>query len=117
MASKQARKIQRKRRVRAQVIGSAQRPRLSVFRGSKTISLQLIDDRTGTTLASARDGELEASLLKKPKTERAKAVGTLLAQRAHAAGIVRVVFDRGGNRYHGRVSAAADGAREGGLEF
>ena len=62
-------------------------------------------------------GELEASLLKKPKTERAKAVGTLLAQRAHAAGIVRVVFDRGGNRYHGRVSAAADGAREGAWNF
>jgi len=107
-------------RVRAKVSGTPQRPRLNVFRSSAHIYAQVIDDLAGHTIVAASD--LEASLVEKlgddkTKTARAKAVGELIAERAKAAGITAVVFDRGGFLYHGRVRAVADGAREGGLDF
>jgi large subunit ribosomal protein L18 len=107
-------------RVRAKVSGTQQRPRLNVFRSSAHIYAQVIDDLAGTTLVAASD--LEKELVEKlgegaTKTVRAKAVGELIAERAKAAGISAVVFDRGGFLYHGRVRAVAEGAREGGLDF
>lgn len=111
------RKVLRRKRVRAKVSGTAVRPRLSVFRGSKTCYLQLIDDATATTLVSAAEHELSKEEAKKPKSERAKALGLLIAKKAKEKGVASAVFDRGGNRYHGRVQAIAEGAREGGLEL
>ncbi|NLD75592.1 MAG: 50S ribosomal protein L18 [Acidimicrobiales bacterium] len=109
-------RIRRHRRVRKKVRGTAERPRLAVYRSNKHISAQVIDDRTGRTLAAATT--LEADLKSTGgNVEGATKVGTLLAERAKAAGIDAVVFDRGGNRYHGRIKALADAAREGGLEF
>lgn len=107
-------------RVRAKVSGTPQRPRLNVFRSSAHIYAQVIDDLAGHTIVAASD--LEKDLVEKlgedaTKTVRAKAVGELIAERAKAAGITAVVFDRGGFLYHGRVRAVADGAREGGLDF
>ena len=107
-------------RVRAKVSGTAQRPRLNVFRSSAHIYVQVIDDMAGHTLAAASD--LDEDVLKAvgdgaPKTARAKAVGQVIAERAKNIGIETVVFDRGGFLYHGRIKAVADGAREGGLEF
>jgi large subunit ribosomal protein L18 len=104
-------------RVRAKVSGTAQRPRLNVFRSSAHIYVQLVDDVAGRTLAAASD--LEAPIREKGgnKSERASAVGSLIAVRAKEAGISSVVFDRGGFLYHGRIKAVADAAREGGLEF
>ena len=99
-------------RVRAKVQGTAERPRLVVFRSDKHIYVQLVDDAAQRTLLSVGDGGLTGK-----KSERSTAVGKLVADRAKAAGISKVVFDRGGYRYHGRVKAVADGAREGGLEF
>ena len=101
-------------RVRKKVKGTTERPRLSVFRSSKAIYCQVIDDLKGHTLAAAnsRDNATSGN-----KTEQAKAVGQLIAERAKSAGIENVVFDRGGYLYHGRVKALADGAREGGLNF
>lgn len=110
-------KQSRKARIRAKISGTAARPRLSVSRGSATTLLQLIDDTFGRVLASASERELSASEKKKTKTERAYALGLLIAQKASTKGVAAVVFDRGGNAYHGRVRAAADGAREGGLKF
>lgn len=114
---------QRKRRhvrVRAKVNGTAARPRLNVFRSSAHIYAQVIDDNAGHTIVSASD--LESDVKDKAgsgatKTARAKAVGEVVAERAKAAGITAVVFDRGGFLYHGRVKAVADGAREAGLDF
>ena len=100
-------------RVRKKISGSAERPRLAVFRSNRHIYVQLIDDVRSTTLAQASDAEVEAA----GKTARAKAVGTLIAGRAKDAGIERVVFDRGGRQFHGRVAAVAEGAREGGLQI
>jgi large subunit ribosomal protein L18 len=105
----------RHRRVRGRITGSAQRPRLSVARSNKRIYAQLIDDDRGHTLAAA--GSHEAALRGLSKGEAAGEVGRLLAERARGAGVTRVVFDRGAYKYHGRVKALADGAREGGLEF
>lgn len=110
----------RHRRVRAKVGGTAQRPRLNVFRSSAHIYAQVIDDVQGHTLVSASD--LEEAVREKAgvgasKSARATAVGEVIAERAKAAGIGSVVFDRGGFLYHGRVKAVADGAREGGLKF
>ncbi len=107
-------------RVRAKVSGTAERPRLNVFRSSAHIYAQVIDDTTGRTLVAASD--LEESVVQQAgddanKTARASAVGQAIAQRAKGAGINDVVFDRGGFLYHGRVKAVADGAREGGLKF
>lgn len=109
------RRERRHRTIRKRVQGTAERPRLNVFRSSAHIYVQLIDDERGHTVvaASSRDGEVQPG----PKAAEARAVGQLAAERARAAGITRVVFDRGGYLYHGRVKAVADGARAGGLEF
>lgn len=109
----------RHRRVRAKIAGTPERPRLNVFRSLGNIYAQVIDDVAGHTLASAStiDRELRGQLEGKSKTEAAKLVGALVARRAQAVGIKRVVFDRGGYRYHGRVKALAEAAREAGLEF
>ena len=103
-------------RVRRRVSGTAERPRLVVFRSNRGISAQLVDDMTGRTLAAASWLQLKASF-KGDKTEQASEVGKLLAANAKKANIDRVVYDRGGYLYHGRVKALADAAREGGLEF
>lgn len=104
----------RHRRVRKKVIGSPERPRLAVFRSNRHIYAQVIDDVAGRTLAAS--STLAVSEGDDPKA-KAKAVGAQLAEKAKAAGVTQVTFDRGGFRYHGRVQALADGAREGGLEF
>ena len=110
-----ARRLKRRRRVRAKVRGSAERPRISVFRSNRGIFAQLIDDDAGRTLAAVNWTEGELRSLK--PMEQAKKAGELLAQRAKAANIETAVFDRGGYRYHGRVKALAEGAREAGLNF
>jgi large subunit ribosomal protein L18 len=108
-------RLRRHRKIRGRVVGSAERPRLAVARSNKRIYAQLIDDAAGHTLAAA--GSHEAALRGLPKGEAAGEVGKLLAARAKEAGLDRVVFDRGGYKYHGRVKSLADGAREGGLVF
>lgn len=108
------RNARRHGRVRAKVSGSAERPRLSVYRSNKGMYLQLIDDLDGKTLASASLRELKAA---GKKTEASQELGKLLAKKAKEKKIDRVVFDRGSYKYHGRVKAAAEGARAGGLEF
>ena len=110
-------RIRRHRRVRKKVRGNAERPRLAVFRSNKHISAQVIDDLTGRTLAAASTTEADLKGGATGTAEAAKKVGGLVAERAKAAGISKVVFDRGGFLYHGRIAAVADGAREGGLEF
>lgn len=112
-------RARRQRRVRARLSGSADRPRLNVYRSLMHIYAQVIDDTTGHTLVSAStiDAEVRGQLAGKKKADQAKLVGQVVAERAKAAGLTRVVFDRGGYRYHGRIKAVADGAREGGLEF
>lgn len=106
--------IRRKKRVRAKIFGTATRPRLSVFRSIGHVYAQLIDDEKGKTLASVRDQEAKAG---KTKTEQAQAAGKLLAEKAKKAGISEAVFDKGQNKYHGRIKALAEGAREGGLKI
>jgi large subunit ribosomal protein L18 len=114
--SKREARIRRHRRVRKKVRGTAERPRLAVFRSNKHISAQIIDDRAGTTLAAA--STTEADLKDKGgNVAAAESIGERLAERAKAAGITTVVFDRGGNLYHGRIAALAEAARKGGLEF
>jgi len=115
--SKQVARARRHYRVRKKVAGTAERPRLAVFRSNKHITAQVIDDRSGRTVAAA--SSLERDLRAGPTGNRdaATAIGRLVAERAKAAGISRVVFDRGGFLYHGRVAAVADAAREAGLEF
>src|SRR6476619_8549344 len=108
-----ARRLRRRRRVRAKVHGSAERPRISVFRSNRGIFAQLIDDDSGRTLASVNWTESDLRGLK--PMEQANKAGQLLAERAKAAGVERAVFDRGGYQYHGRVKAFAEGVREGGL--
>jgi len=117
MDKKQVLRQKRHRRVRAKVKGTAERPRLSVFRSVKHIYAQLIDDDSGVTLAAA--SSLDASLrgTSGGNVAGAKQVGSLIAARAAEKGITRVVFDRGGYMYHGRVQSLAEAAREGGLEF
>ena len=110
-----AKRLKRRRRVRSKVYGSAARPRISVFRSNRGIFAQLIDDDAGVTLAAVN--WTEADLRKLKPLEQSKRAGELLAERAKAAGIENVVFDRGGYQYHGRVKALAEGAREGGLNF
>jgi large subunit ribosomal protein L18 len=116
---KRTKKLSRKRihlRVRKKVNGTPERPRLSVYRSNKEIYCQIIDDLAGRTIAAASSLE-KGAVTTGNKTERAAAVGRLIAERAKAAGIENVVFDRGGFLYHGRVKALADGAREGGLQL
>jgi large subunit ribosomal protein L18 len=111
--TKPAARLKRRRRVRAKVSGTAERPRISVFRSNRGIFAQLIDDVAGRTLASVNWTEADLRTLR--GAEQAHRAGELLAQRAKAAGIQTAVFDRGGYKYHGRVKALAEGAREGGL--
>ena len=111
----EAKRLKRRRRVRAKVTGTAERPRISVFRSNRGVMVQLIDDEAGRTLAAVN--WTESDLRSLSKMEQAKRAGELLAERAKAAGIQTAVFDRGGYQYHGRVKALADGAREGGLVF
>jgi large subunit ribosomal protein L18 len=113
--TKPAQRLRRRRRVRAKIRGTAERPRISVFRSNRGIFAQLIDDDAGRTLASV--SWIEADLRGLGRMEQAERVGALLAERARAAGVETAVFDRGGYQYHGRVKALADGAREGGLNF
>ena len=104
-------------RVRKKVSGNAERPRMAVHRSNKHISVQLIDDVAGHTLAAASTNETGLCSGGTSNIDAAKSIGTEIAARAKSAGIDQVVFDRGGNRYHGRVAAVADAAREAGLEF
>lgn len=115
MADRQAARLRRQARARKKIAGSPERPRLVVFRSSRHIAAQVIDDTTGSTLASASSLELRADSGDKPA--KAKAVGKLVAERAKKAGVENVVFDRAGNKYHGRIAALADSAREAGLGF
>ena len=130
---KQVKRYRRHKRVRAKIIGTAEVPRLCVFRSSKHIYTQMIDDEKGKTLAAASDQEIKGKVqIKKKETEKkdekkeiirtaniaiAYEVGKLIAERALKNKIKKIVFDRGGYKYHGRVKAVAEGAREGGLEF
>ena len=115
LATKPQKRLKRRRRVRAKVRGSAELPRLSVFRSNRGIGAQLIDDVAGHTLAAVSwtEGDLKGL----GRMEQAKKAGELLAQRAKEAGVESAVFDRGGYQYHGRVQALAEGAREGGLKL
>jgi large subunit ribosomal protein L18 len=115
MATKTQSRLRRRRRVRAKVRGTAERPRLSVFRSNRGIQAQLIDDVQGHTLAAVTWTEEDLKSL--GRMEQAKRAGELLAQRAKEAGVESCVFDRAGYRFHGRVGALAEGAREGGLRF
>ena len=113
--TKPQKRLRRRRRVRAKIRGSAERPRLSVYRSNKGVFAQLVDDDSGRTIAAVNwtEGELRGLA----RMEQAKKAGELLAKRAGDAKVEACVFDRGGYRYHGRVKALADGAREGGLKF
>ncbi|MGE0352762.1 MAG: 50S ribosomal protein L18 [Gemmatimonadales bacterium] len=111
------RRYRRHLRVRKKVAGTAERPRLVVFRSLKHIYAQLVDDDRGVTLLGVADTSEGIQIEAAGKVGRSKAVGKLLAQKAQAAGVTAVVFDRAGYRYHGRVQAVAEGAREGGLKF
>ena len=110
-----AKRLKRRRRVRAKVRGTAERPRISVFRSNRGISAQLIDDDSGRTVAAVN--WTEAELRELAAMDQSRRVGAVLAERAKAAGVERAVFDRGGYQYHGRVKALAEGAREGGLRL
>jgi len=110
-------RLRRQARGRKKIHGTAERPRLVVTRSSKHISVQVVDDLVGKTMVSASTMEADLRAYEGDKTAKAKRVGELLAERAKAAGIEGVVFDRAGHKYHGRVAALADGAREGGLAF
>jgi large subunit ribosomal protein L18 len=116
-SSRVASRLRRQVRGRKRVTGTAERPRLVVTRSSKHISVQVVDDLVGRTLASASTMETDVRSAEGDKSEKARAVGRLVAERAKAQGVDSVVFDRAGNKYHGRVAALADAAREGGLAF
>lgn len=116
MLSKREQRCHRHKRVRARVSGAKSCPRLSVFRSSRRVELQLINDQTGKTLIGMNDSQIKTKG-KKTKVEKAKELGRLLAKKAMDLGIKKAVFDRGGYKYHGRVKAAAEGAREAGLKF
>jgi large subunit ribosomal protein L18 len=115
VVTKREQRLRRRRRVRARVSGTAERPRLSVYRSNRGIFAQLVDDTSGRTVAAVN--WIEPDLRKLSATDQAKRAGELLAERAKAAGVQTCVFDRGGYQYHGRVKALAEGAREGGLVF
>ena len=104
-------------RIRKKVVGTTSKPRLSVFRSNAEIYAQLIDDSTGTTIAAASSREKDIAAQTAPKVEKSKMVGAAIARKATALGVTACTFDRGGNLYHGRVKAVAEGAREGGLQF
>jgi large subunit ribosomal protein L18 len=113
--TKRQQRLRRRRRVRARIVGSAERPRLSVYRSNRGVFAQLIDDVAGSTLAAVNWTEPE--LRKLTASEQANRAGELLAERAKSAGVETCVFDRGGYKFHGRVKALAEGAREKGLKF
>ncbi|MCC9144908.1 MULTISPECIES: 50S ribosomal protein L18 [unclassified Arthrobacter] len=113
--SKSALRSRRQLRIRKRISGTAARPRLVVNRSARHVFVQVVDDSRGVTVASASTMEADLRALDGDKTAKAKRVGELVAERSKAAGVEAVVFDRGGNRYHGRIAAVADGAREGGL--
>ncbi len=115
VVTKRQARLRRRRRVRARIVGTAERPRLSVYRSNRGVFAQLIDDGTGHTVAAVN--WIEPELRKLTASEQAKKAGELLAERGKAAGVEACVFDRGGYQYHGRVAALAEGAREGGLTF
>jgi large subunit ribosomal protein L18 len=115
--TKHRRQLRRRRHVRRLIVGSAERPRLTVFRSSKHIYAQLIDDLSGATLAAASSRAKEAALPYGGNVKAAQVVGKKLAEAAKAKGITKAAFDRGHYRYHGRIKALADAAREGGLQF
>ncbi len=117
MSTKLERRQKIRYNIRKKISGTAQKPRLSVFRSNMDIYAQLIDDDNGVTLAAASTREKDIAAQKLPKVAKSKLVGTKLAVKAKDLGITTVVFDRGGNLYHGRVKSVADGAREGGLQF
>lgn len=106
-----------KYRIRKKISGEATKPRLAVFRSNTDIYVQLIDDNSGVTLASASSKDKDIAAQKGTKTEKSKLVGSAVARKAVELGLSSVVFDRGGNLYHGRIKAVAEGAREGGLQF
>ena len=110
-------RLRRQRRVRVRVRGTSERPRLAVFRSNMHIYAQVIDDSSGITLAAASTVDKTLRTASQTKSESSREVGRLIAERAKSAGVAKVVFDRGGFRYHGRIQALADGAREAGLEF
>ena len=116
-SARAASRMRRQIRGRKKVAGTSERPRLVVTRTSKHITVQVVDDLVGKTLASASTMETDIRTIEGDKTTKAKKVGELVAERAKAAGVEGVVFDRAGNKYHGRVAALAAGAREGGLTF
>ncbi|RYP84820.1 50S ribosomal protein L18 [Nocardioides guangzhouensis] len=116
-AGRTASRLRRQMRGRKKIAGTAERPRLVVTKSSKHIGVQVVDDLVGKTLASASTMESDLRSFDGDKTAKAKRVGELVAERAKAAGVEGVVFDRAGNKYHGRIAALADGAREGGLTF
>ena len=116
-SARAASRMRRQTRGRKKVAGTSERPRLVVTRTSKHITVQVVDDLVGKTLASASSMEADLRSLDGDKTAKARRVGELVAERAKAAGVDGVVFDRAGNKYHGRVAALADGARQGGLTF
>jgi large subunit ribosomal protein L18 len=115
--SKSAARSRRQLRIRKRISGTAVRPRLVVNRSARHVFVQVVDDTRGVTVASASTMEADLRALEGDKTAKSKRVGELVAERAKAAGVEAVVFDRGGNRYHGRIAAVADGAREGGLSL
>jgi large subunit ribosomal protein L18 len=117
LASRGAARRKRHERIRLRLTGTVERPRLAVFRSLNHIYAQVIDDASGKTLAAASTVEKDLRGTKQTKTDEAKTVGRLVAERAKAAGVGRVVFDRAGFRYHGRIRSLADAAREAGLEF
>ncbi|HEX6247843.1 MAG TPA: 50S ribosomal protein L18 [Nocardioidaceae bacterium] len=116
-AARTASRLRRQVRGRKKITGTAERPRMVVTRSSKHMTVQVVDDLVGKTLASASTMEADVRSLEGDKSAKAKRVGELVAERAKAAGVDGVVFDRAGNKYHGRIAALADGAREGGLAF
>ncbi|MGI8700307.1 MAG: 50S ribosomal protein L18 [Nocardioidaceae bacterium] len=116
-AAKTASRLRRQLRVRKKVFGAPERPRLVVTRSARHIGAQVVDDTLGTTLVSASSMESDLRAAEGDKSAKAKQVGAKVAERAKAAGIENVVFDRAGHKYHGRIAALADGAREGGLGF
>jgi large subunit ribosomal protein L18 len=111
---KQLKKIRRRIKIRSRIIGTAKRLRLSVFKSNKSLFLQLIDDQKGVTVFSAHTKELKAN---GNNLEISKKLGKLIAEKAVSKGVSEVVFDRGGNKFHGKIEAVAEGAREGGLKF
>ncbi len=117
MATKLERRQKIRYSIRKKIAGTAEKPRMSVFRSNAEIYVQLIDDDNGVTLASASSRDKDIAAQKVTRTEKSKLVGAAIARKATELGITRVVFDRSGNLYHGRVKNVADGAREGGLAF